>query len=71
MGGLSAASLAIVPAEPDLAGAEIELVGLDRREYRLRDDLWATGVLQLRLLGGLHGRKAAGWTIREWANIFA
>ncbi len=32
-------NLAIVPAEPDLAGAEIELVGLDRREYRLRDAL--------------------------------
>ena len=31
--------LAIVPAEPDLAGAEIELVALDRREFRLRDAL--------------------------------
>jgi len=30
-------NLAIVPAEPDLAGAEIELVAYDRREYRLRD----------------------------------
>lgn len=29
-------NLAIVPAEPDLAGAEIELVGIERREYRLR-----------------------------------
>lgn len=34
-------NLAIVPAEPDLAGAEIELVGFDRREYRLRDTLAA------------------------------
>ncbi len=31
--------LALVPAEADLAGAEIELVGLERREYRLRDAL--------------------------------
>ena len=31
--------LALVPAEADLAGAEIELVGMDRREYRLRDAL--------------------------------
>ena len=31
--------LSLVPAEPDLAGAEIELVGLLRREYRLRDAL--------------------------------
>lgn len=31
--------LSIVTAEADLAGAEIELVGLDRREYRLRDAL--------------------------------
>jgi len=31
--------LAIVPADPDLAGAEIELVGEQRREYRLRDAL--------------------------------
>ncbi|MHB8575933.1 MAG: ParA family protein [Dehalococcoidia bacterium] len=29
--------LAIVPATTDLAGAEIELVGAARREYRLRD----------------------------------
>lgn len=29
--------LDIVPTSVDLAGAEIELVGLDRREYRLRD----------------------------------
>ena len=30
-------NLDLVPAEPDLAGAEIELVDLDRREFRLRD----------------------------------
>lgn len=33
--------LDVVPAEPDLAGAEIELVSLPRREYRLRDALAA------------------------------
>jgi chromosome partitioning protein len=32
-------NLAIVPAEPDLAGAEIELVGAARREFRLREAL--------------------------------
>jgi chromosome partitioning protein len=31
--------LAIIPAEADLAGAEIELVDVPRREYRLRDAL--------------------------------
>lgn len=31
--------LSIVPADPDLAGAEVELVALDRREFRLRDRL--------------------------------
>lgn len=31
--------LSLLAAEPDLAGAEIELVALDRREYRLRDAL--------------------------------
>ncbi len=31
--------LFIIPAEPDLAGAEIELVGQPRREYCLRDAL--------------------------------
>ena len=31
--------LALVPAEPDLAGAEIELVDLPRREFRLQDAL--------------------------------
>jgi chromosome partitioning protein len=33
--------LSILPAEPDLAGAEIELVGEMRREHRLRDRLHA------------------------------
>ena len=28
--------LSLVPADPDLAGAEVELAGLDRREYRLQ-----------------------------------
>ena len=32
-------NLSLVPAEADLTGAEIELVSLDRREYRLRDAL--------------------------------
>jgi chromosome partitioning protein len=31
--------LDIIPADPDLAGAEIELVGMERREFRLRDAL--------------------------------
>ncbi len=31
--------LSIVPSDPDLAGAEIELAGLERREFRLRDAL--------------------------------
>ena len=30
-------NLHLIPAEPDLAGAEIELVGFDHREFRLRD----------------------------------
>jgi chromosome partitioning protein len=34
-------NLSLVTAESDLAGAEIELVDLDRREYRLRDALSA------------------------------
>ena len=33
------ANLSLVTAEADLAGAEIELVGMDRREYRLRNSL--------------------------------
>jgi chromosome partitioning protein len=32
-------NLSLMTAEADLAGAEIELVGLDRREYRLREAL--------------------------------
>jgi chromosome partitioning protein len=35
----SIANLSLITAEADLAGAEIELVGMDRREYRLRDAL--------------------------------
>jgi chromosome partitioning protein len=35
------AGLDIVPADPELAGAEIELVSMDRREFRLRDALRA------------------------------
>ena len=35
----SITNLSLVTAEADLAGAEIELVDLDRREYRLRDAL--------------------------------
>ena len=35
----SIANLALVTAEAGLAGAEIELVGLNRREFRLRDAL--------------------------------
>jgi chromosome partitioning protein len=34
-------NLSILPADPDLAGAEIELVGLDGREKRLSDALKA------------------------------
>jgi chromosome partitioning protein len=32
-------NLSLIPAEPDLAGAEIELVGQDNREFRLREAL--------------------------------
>ena len=32
-------NLDIISADPDLAGAEVELVGMERREYRLRDAL--------------------------------
>jgi chromosome partitioning protein len=35
----SIAGLDIIPADADLAGAEIELVGMERREFRLRDAL--------------------------------
>jgi chromosome partitioning protein len=34
-------NLSIVPSDPDLAGAEVELVGEDRREFCLRDALRA------------------------------
>ncbi|WP_198375749.1 ParA family protein [Neoroseomonas rubea] len=34
-------NLTLLPADPDLAGAEIELVGLEHRERRLRDALEA------------------------------
>jgi chromosome partitioning protein len=37
--GTGIPALSILPAEPDLAGAEIELVGETRREYRLRETL--------------------------------
>jgi len=35
--------LHIIPSDPDLAGAEVELVGMDRREYRLRDAIQTLG----------------------------
>lgn len=38
------ANLSIIAAEPDLAGAEIELVSQDGREYRLREALRPGGV---------------------------
>lgn len=37
-------NLHILPAEPDLAGAEIELVAEDRREFRLKDALRGSGI---------------------------
>ena len=37
-------SLMLVPADNELAGAEIELVEMERREYRLREALAAEGV---------------------------
>ena len=33
--------LSLVPADPDLAGAEVELVAMERREFRLREALAA------------------------------
>jgi chromosome partitioning protein len=33
--------LHVIPADPDLAGAEVELVGLDQREFRLKAALHA------------------------------
>jgi chromosome partitioning protein len=41
--------LTLLPADPDLAGAEIELVGLENRERRLRDALQS----QAAALGGI------------------
>ena len=38
-------NLSIIAAEPDLAGAEIELVGRDNREFKLRDALRPNGRL--------------------------
>jgi len=32
-------NLSLVPSEPDLVGAEVELVGMQRREFRLREAL--------------------------------
>jgi chromosome partitioning protein len=37
------ANLSIIPSEPELAGAEIELVGLPNREFRLRDMIGDVG----------------------------
>jgi chromosome partitioning protein len=37
--------LALIAADPDLAGAEIELVGEEQREHRLRNALRAPGAL--------------------------
>lgn len=36
--------MSIVPTTPDLAGAEIELIDLERREYRLKDALAAANL---------------------------
>ena len=38
-------NLDVIPADPDLAGAEIELVGFDAREFRLRDSLGTLNAL--------------------------
>jgi chromosome partitioning protein len=38
-------NMAIVPTTPDLAGAEIELIELERREFRLKDALGAASPL--------------------------
>jgi chromosome partitioning protein len=42
--------LAVVPATPDLAGAEVELVGMVGREFRLRDALRGTREYQFVLV---------------------
>ena len=39
--GTATVGLTLLPSDIDLVGAEIELVGLERREYRLRDALGA------------------------------
>ncbi len=36
-------NLSILPADSNLAGAEVELVGLDQREYRLRNAIQSLG----------------------------
>ena len=36
------ANLKVAPANKDLAGAEVELVGLEKREFRLRDAIGST-----------------------------
>ena len=41
-------NLSIIPSDPDLAGAEVELVGEARREFRLRDALCAPETLATR-----------------------
>ncbi len=41
--GTAVGSLRLLPSDIDLVGAEIELVGLERREYRLRDALASEG----------------------------
>jgi chromosome partitioning protein len=40
-------NLAIIPSDPDLAGAEIELVTEPRREFRLRDAVRALDTFQI------------------------
>ncbi len=42
--------LSVVPATPDLAGAEVELVGMVGREFRLRDALAADEVSRFRFV---------------------
>ena len=37
--------LTIIPADPDLAGAEVEMVGMDRREFRLQRALGASSMV--------------------------
>jgi chromosome partitioning protein len=42
--------LSLVPATPDLAGAEVELVGMVGREFRLRDAIGSVGDFQFILV---------------------